>query len=80
MLTKKDLERIGVLMDIKLDAKLNPIHAAVHEIKKDIGTLKSEVAALKSKVISVEDRLDKNTADLIELITAGFNSYQRASA
>lgn len=73
MLTKRDLELISVLMDSKLEAKLdlklNPIHDSIREIKTDIHTLKKEI-------ISVNNRLDKNTSDLVDLITTGFNSFE----
>lgn len=51
----------------------------VFATKKEFRGLDSKVTQMDKKIDNLSDRLQKNTEDLIELITTGFNSLEKSS-
>lgn len=69
MLTKSDLAAIQKMFDISkkgTDEKFAGIDKRFEEMDKKF----------TSKFDFLLDRIDKNTGELVELITSGFNSYE----
>jgi len=48
--------------------------------KKEFSGLDNKVTQMDKKIDNLSDRLQKNTEDLVELITTGFNSLEKSSS
>ena len=46
--------------------------------KKEFSGLDNKVTQMDKKIDNLSDRLQKNTEDLVELITTGFNSLEKS--
>jgi peptidoglycan hydrolase CwlO-like protein len=77
MLTNNDLQKIGEMIDQKLDQKLKPINKKIGTMDKKIDTLNQKVKTLDVKVDSIETKTDsivKKLDDLTEYVVPTIGS------
>lgn len=83
MLTKSDLSAIKSIVQDEVKAIVNSevksivkneVKAVVKsEIRSEVAELKNEISSLKSYLV---ERMDRNTQELVELITTLHNSHE----
>ena len=83
MLTKGDLTSIQKIFDSskkETNEKFSSIDERFDSMDKRFESMdkkfESKIDGLSGRVDELADRLQKNTEELIELITTGFNSYE----
>ena len=83
MLTKGDLTAIQKIFDSskkETNEKFSSIDERFDSMDKRFESMdkkfESKIDGLSGRVDELADRLQKNTEELIELITTGFNSYE----
>jgi len=67
MLTKGDLSAIKLIVQDEVKAVVKS------EIRGEVAELKNEISSLKSYLV---ERMDRNTQELVELITTLHNSHE----
>lgn len=82
------LNQIGILIETKLDEKLEPIKQDLSAVKHDLNTVKEELTSVKQQLDTVEVKIElvnkrieqsqEETIDAFsELINTGYNMHEK---
>ena len=80
MLTKVDLSAIQKMFDEskkETSERFTTMDKRFDRMDKRFDRMDKRLDSMDKKIDNLSDRLQKNTEELIELITAGFNSYDK---